>query len=65
MKIGILGAGNMTRALARKWLGAGHEVLISARSPAKAAAMVEELGGSATSYGTGFGGASGPPTHTA
>ncbi|MEE4164184.1 MAG: NAD(P)-binding domain-containing protein [Woeseiaceae bacterium] len=49
MKIGILGAGNMTRALARKWLGAGHEVLISGRSPAKAAAMVDELGGSATS----------------
>lgn len=49
MNIGILGSGNMTRALAGKWVRAGHEVLISGRTPEKAAAMAEELGDKATS----------------
>ncbi len=49
MKIGILGSGNMTRALAGKWLASGHEVLVSGRDPGKAAAMAAELGEGATS----------------
>lgn len=49
MKIGILGSGNMTRALAAKWLKAGHELMISGRDPAKASAMASELGGTTTS----------------
>ncbi len=49
MKIGILGAGNMTRALAGKWLRAGHEVLVSGRDTDKAAALAAELGHGATS----------------
>ena len=49
MKIGILGAGNMTRALAGKWVRAGHDVMVSGRDESKAAALAAELGGSATS----------------
>lgn len=49
MKIGILGAGNMTRALAGKWLRAGHDVLVSGRNTDKAAALAAELGDGATS----------------
>lgn len=49
MKIGVLGAGNMSRALARKWLRSGHEVLIAGRSPDKAEALAAELGEGASS----------------
>jgi len=43
MKIGIVGAGGMAKALAGKWSGA-HEVMLSARSPEKAQAVAEEVG---------------------
>ena len=36
MKIGIIGTGNMGRALGVRWSGAGHEVLFSSRDRAKA-----------------------------
>ncbi len=49
MKIGILGAGNMTRALAGKWLRAGHEVLVSGRNLGRAQELAAELGKGATS----------------
>ncbi|QFG25252.1 NADPH-dependent F420 reductase [Actinomadura sp. WMMB 499] len=44
MRIGVLGAGNMADALAGQWVRAGHEVLIGARTPAKAAALAGRLG---------------------
>ncbi|MBE1534621.1 NADPH-dependent F420 reductase [Actinomadura algeriensis] len=44
MRIGVLGAGNMAEALAGRWVRAGHEVRIGARTPAKAAALAGRLG---------------------
>jgi len=38
MKIGIIGTGNMGRALGVRWSAAGHEVLFGSRDRAKAAA---------------------------
>jgi 3-hydroxyisobutyrate dehydrogenase-like beta-hydroxyacid dehydrogenase len=36
MKIGIIGTGNMGRALGTGWARAGHDVLFGSRNPAKA-----------------------------
>jgi predicted dinucleotide-binding enzyme len=44
MRIGILGAGNMADALGAQWARAGHDVLIGARTPAKAAALAGRIG---------------------
>ena len=44
MRIGFLGAGVMARALAPRWLAAGHDVLIGARDTGKAAALADEIG---------------------
>src|SRR3954471_1142358 len=44
MKIGLIGAGNMARALARGW---GEPVLASDSGSGRAAALAEELGGEA------------------
>ena len=46
MKIGLIGAGNMARALARGW---GDPVLCSDSGSGRAQALVDELGGRATS----------------
>jgi len=46
MQIGLIGAGNMARALARGW---GDPVLCSDSGSGRAQALVEELGGEATS----------------
>ena len=46
MRIGLIGAGNMARALARGW---GEPVLVSDTGSGRAAALVAELGGEALS----------------
>src|SRR6201986_2667850 len=46
MKVGLIGAGNMARAMARGW---GDPVLCSDSGSGRAAALAEELGGRATS----------------
>ena len=47
MKIAILGAGNIGGTLAKKWLGAGHEVVFGVRDAAspKTIAALESAGG--------------------
>jgi 8-hydroxy-5-deazaflavin:NADPH oxidoreductase len=47
MKIGIIGAGNVGRALAEASVRAGHAVTISATNPEKAQRAAAEVGGSA------------------
>jgi predicted dinucleotide-binding enzyme len=44
MKIGIIGTGRIGGALARHWVGAGHEVLMSSRSPDELRPLAAELG---------------------
>jgi pyrroline-5-carboxylate reductase len=46
MRVGLIGAGNMARALARGW---GDPVLCSDSGSGRARALVDELGGEATS----------------
>lgn len=45
MKIGFIGTGNMGSALARAAAKGGHTLLLANRTPAKAAALAKELGG--------------------
>jgi 8-hydroxy-5-deazaflavin:NADPH oxidoreductase len=47
MRIGTLGAGMMTEALAGQWSRAGHEVLVGGRSPDKAMALAKRIGAQA------------------
>lgn len=47
-RIGILGAGDMGGALARHWVNAGYEVMISSRNPAKLETLTKELGKNAS-----------------
>jgi 8-hydroxy-5-deazaflavin:NADPH oxidoreductase len=47
MRIGILGTGALAEALGTGWARAGHELVIGGRSPAKADALAERLGGAA------------------
>ena len=58
MKITIIGAGNMGRAIATRALAGGHEVEILDRDPAEARRLAQELGGTARALepGEGFGG---------
>ena len=44
MKIGIIGTGNIGGTLARLWVNAGHEELISSRHPQQLQALAQELG---------------------
>jgi 8-hydroxy-5-deazaflavin:NADPH oxidoreductase len=44
MKIGIIGCGNIGRILARLWVKAGHEVVLSSRHPESLKYLAEELG---------------------
>jgi NADPH-dependent F420 reductase len=52
MKVAVIGAGNVGRALARAIQGAGHDVVMSARSPDRLGSVASELGvGTARSNG--------------
>jgi predicted dinucleotide-binding enzyme len=44
VKIGVLGAGLMSDALATQWVMAGHEVLIAGRTPKRAGHLAEKIG---------------------
>lgn len=44
MKIGIIGTGRIGGALARHWVAAGHEVLVSSRHPEELQDLARELG---------------------
>jgi hypothetical protein len=44
LKIGIIGTGRIGSALARAWIKAGHEVLVSSRHPEALQGLVSELG---------------------
>lgn len=44
MKIGIIGAGHIGGALAKLWVAAGHEVLLSSRHPEELKALAATLG---------------------
>lgn len=48
-RIGFLGAGQMTRALAPGWLAAGYDVTVGGHDGAKAGAVADELGAAAGS----------------
>ncbi|EZH77418.1 NADP oxidoreductase [Ectopseudomonas composti] len=43
-RIGIIGAGNIGAPLARLWVEAGHEVMISSRHPERLQPLADELG---------------------
>ncbi|MCK9895810.1 NADPH-dependent F420 reductase [Frankia sp. AgB32] len=45
MRIGILGTGTLAEGLGRVWVQAGHELVVSGRSRARADALAEKLGG--------------------
>lgn len=47
LKIGIIGTGNIGSALARLWVQAGHEVLMSSRHPEELKPLASELGSKA------------------
>jgi predicted dinucleotide-binding enzyme len=49
MKIGIIGCGNIGSAIARHWVEAGHEVILSARHQEHAEQLAKELGQRASS----------------
>jgi predicted dinucleotide-binding enzyme len=44
LKIGIIGTGRIGGALARHWVAAGHEVLMSSRHPEELEPLARELG---------------------
>jgi predicted dinucleotide-binding enzyme len=44
LKIGIIGTGKIGGALARHWVSAGHEVLMSTRHPEELEGLAKELG---------------------
>ncbi|HMB18495.1 MAG TPA: NAD(P)-binding domain-containing protein [Gaiellaceae bacterium] len=48
MKVTIIGAGNMGRAIGTRAVGGGHEVEIIDNDPAEAQALANDLGESAT-----------------
>ncbi|PXY29518.1 NADPH-dependent F420 reductase [Prauserella flavalba] len=45
MKIGIIGTGNMARAISRRLIHGGHQVFVTGSTQEKGRALVEELGG--------------------
>ncbi|GIJ54244.1 NADPH-dependent F420 reductase [Virgisporangium aurantiacum] len=59
MRIGIIGAGQMARALGGGWAAAGHEILIGGRTPRRAEELATAIGHGARAGGirdaVGFG----------
>ncbi|WP_439681205.1 NAD(P)-binding domain-containing protein [Embleya sp. MST-111070] len=53
MKIGILGTGNLAVGLGQAWAGAGHTILVTGRSTARATFAAERIGATATPMGPG------------
>ncbi|MFI6868008.1 NADPH-dependent F420 reductase [Nocardia sp. NPDC050406] len=51
MRIGIIGAGQMARALGRGWAAAGHEVFVGARTSERAAEAARAIGSGAAAGG--------------
>jgi 8-hydroxy-5-deazaflavin:NADPH oxidoreductase len=51
MKVTVIGAGNMGRAISKRVVAGGHEVEIVDRDPAEAQKLADELGDSATALG--------------
>ena len=47
MKIAVIGAGNVGKAIARAGVGTGHEVTVTATDPGRAAAVAAEAGATA------------------
>ena len=45
MEIAIIGTGNVGGALARTFSAAGHDVIVTSRSPKEAEALAKEIGG--------------------
>lgn len=43
-RIGIIGTGNIGSALAKLWVDAGHQVMISSRHPERLQSLADELG---------------------
>lgn len=58
MKVTIIGAGNMGRAIGTRVVSGGHELEVLDRDPAEAQKLADELGSAATALGPGapFGG---------
>ena len=44
MRIGIIGAGAMARALGGRWASVGHDISVGARNPSRAAEAAAEIG---------------------
>src|SRR5258708_30461636 len=44
LKVGIMGGGHIGGALAKLWVAAGHEVLISSRHPEELRPLAQSLG---------------------
>lgn len=49
MRIGVVGAGMIGSTLAKLWVDAGHEIVISSRHPNELKSLVQELGARASS----------------
>jgi predicted dinucleotide-binding enzyme len=49
MRVGILGSGDVAKALGRGFLKEGHEVMLGSREPGKLASWVRESGKGASS----------------
>ncbi len=50
MRIGIFGAGSMADALGTRWAAAGHELMITGRTPGKAQALADKWGARAGTF---------------
>ncbi len=51
MRIGVIGAGHMARALGAGWVRAGHQVMLGGRTPERAVKAADHIGPGATGGG--------------